>query len=281
MLWRCRDRVFDISERTLLMGIVNVTPDSFSDGGRTLEPSAASARARQMAAEGADLIDLGAESTRPGSAPVPAGEQIRRLQPVLETLSDDPVCISVDTSSPEVAEMALGLGARVVNDVTALGDPAMAAVVKGAGAGLVLMHMVGTPATMQQDPRYDDVATEVQTWLADRLATAKAAGIEPDAIVLDPGIGFGKLARHSLELIARLDRIVAIGRPVLIGISRKSFLGKPLDLPADERLEAGLAATAIAVHHGARIVRTHDVIATLRAVRAADAIRAARASVAP
>jgi dihydropteroate synthase len=280
MLWRCRDRIFDVSERTLLMGIVNLTPDSFSDAGRTLEPSAAAARAQQMV-EGADLIDLGAESTRPGAAPVPAGEQIRRLKPVLEALSGAPACLSVDTSSAEVAEMALGLGAQVVNDVTALGDPAMAGVVKGAGAGLVIMHMMGTPATMQQDPRYDDVATEVQTWLADRLATAKAAGIESDSIVLDPGIGFGKLARHSLELIARLDRIVALGRPVLIGISRKSFLGKPLDLPVDERLEAGLAATAIAVLHGARIVRTHDVTATLRAVRAADAVRAARAPAVP
>jgi dihydropteroate synthase len=281
MLWRCRDRIFDVSERTLLMGIVNLTPDSFSDAGRTLEPSAAAARAQQMMVEGADLIDLGAESTRPGAAPVPAGEQIRRLKPVLEALSGAPACLSVDTSSAEVAEMALGLGAQVVNDVTALGDPAMAGVVKGAGAGLVIMHMMGTPATMQQDPRYDDVATEVQTWLADRLATAKAAGIESDSIVLDPGIGFGKLARHSLELIARLDRIVALGRPVLIGISRKSFLGKPLDLPVDERLEAGLAATAIAVLHGARIVRTHDVTATLRAVRAADAVRAARAPAVP
>ena len=278
MLWRCRDRVFDLTDRTLLMGIVNVTPDSFSDPGRTFEPSAAVARARQMVGEGADLIDLGAESTRPGSAPVPAGQQIRRLKPVLEALSDAPVCLSIDSSSAEVAEMALGLGARVVNDVTALGDPAMAGVVKGAGAGVVLLHMLGTPATMQHDPRYDDVTTEVQTWLADRLATAKAAGIEPDSIAIDPGIGFGKLARHSLELIARLDRIVTLGRPVLIGISRKSFLGGPLDLPVDERLEAGLAATAIAVYHGARIVRTHDVTATRRAVCTGAAIRAARAS---
>jgi len=183
-----------------------------------------------------------------------------------------------DTTLPEVAEMGLTAGAKVVNDVSALGDPAMAGVVAAAQAGLVLMHMKGTPATMQDDPRYANVAVEVEEWLANRLAQARALGIESDAIALDPGIGFGKTARHSLELIAGLERIAELGRPVLVGISRKSFLGRPLDLPVEERLEAGLAATSVAVYLGARIVRTHDVTATLRAVRTADALRAARAS---
>lgn len=278
MRWNCRNRVFDVADRTLLMGIVNVTPDSFSDGGRAFAPDAAIERARLLISEGADIVDLGAESTRPGAEPVPAAEQIRRLRPVFEGLAGASAAISVDTTRAEVADMALGLGAHIINDISALGEPAMAALAARTGAGVVLMHMQGTPSTMQQDPRYDDVAAEVAAWLAARLAAATAAGIAPEALALDPGIGFGKTARHSLELIARLDRIVALGRPVLVGLSRKSFLGKPLDLPVDQRLEAGLAATAVAVFAGARIVRTHDVAATVRAVRTADAVRAARAS---
>jgi dihydropteroate synthase len=280
MRWRCRDRLFDLSDRTLVMGIVNVTPDSFSDGGRTYDPFSAIEHGRRLIAEGADLIDLGAESTRPGSEPVPAREQIRRLGPVLDALAGSGVCLSIDTASSEVAEHALAAGAEVVNDITALGDPAMAALVAASRAGLVLMHMQGTPATMQLAPHYEDAATEVAEWLADRLAMARAAGIEGEAVVLDPGIGFGKTARHSLELIARLEPLTALERPVLVGISRKSFLGKPLDLPVDQRLEAGLAATAIAVFLGARVVRTHDVAATLRAVRTAESIRAMRKSAA-
>jgi len=260
------------------MGILNLTPDSFSDGGLWRDPAAAVDAALRMLAEGADLIDLGAESTRPGSQPVPAPEQIRRLRPVVEALASAGLCLSIDTTLPEVAEMGLTAGAKVVNDVSALGDPAMAGVVAAAQAGLVLMHMKGTPLTMQDDPRYANVAVEVEEWLANRLAQARALGIESDAIALDPGIGFGKTARHSLELIAGLERIAELGRPVLVGISRKSFLGRPLDLPVEERLEAGLAATSVAVYLGARIVRTHDVTATLRAVRTADALRAARAS---
>lgn len=277
MIWRCRDREFDLSGRTLVMGVVNVTPDSFSDGGRYFAPGAAVAHARHLLAEGADLLDLGAESTRPGAAPVTAAEQIRRLAPVLEALAGEPgACVAVDTASAQVAEYALSRGARIVNDVTALADPRMAERVAATGAGVVLMHMAGAPATMQRDPRYDDAAREVGEWLAGRLAGASAAGIAAEAVALDPGIGFGKTVEHNLQLLARLGELSGTGRPLLVGVSRKSFLGKVLDLPVDQRLEGGLAAAAVAVFLGARIVRTHDVAATVHAVRVADALRAAR-----
>ena len=281
MIWRCRNRVFDSSQRTLVMGIVNVTPDSFSDGGRFLEPRSAVAHARRLAAEGADLIDLGAESTRPGSRPVPAEEQLRRLLPVVLELAKDGFDLSVDTASAAVAAQALEAGAVAINDVTALGDPAMAAVVSGAGAGLVLMHMRGTPATMQDEPRYEDAPREVRDWLAAQLEAAGRAGIAAECVALDPGIGFGKAVRHNLELLARLEELAALGRPVLVGASRKSFLGKLLDVPVDQRLEAGLAAAAVAVFLGAAIVRTHDVAATIKAVRIAEALRGARRSAVP
>ena len=273
LLWRCRERVLDLTERAAVMGVVNVTPDSFSDGGRFLDPAAAADRARRLAAEGADLIDLGAESTRPGAQPVSPAEQVRRLVPVLEALRDDGLCLSVDTASAEVADAALAAGAALVNDVTALRDPAMAAVVARSGAGVVLMHLRGTPATMQGEARYADVAIEVRDELAARLAAARAAGIEDDRIVVDPGIGFAKTAEQNHELLAGLPLLAELGRPVLVGVSRKSFLGKLLDLPVGERLEGGLAAAAIAVFLGARVVRTHDVRATVRALRVADALR--------
>jgi dihydropteroate synthase len=260
------------------MGVVNVTPDSFSDGGRFLDPADAIAHARRLLDEGADLLDLGAESTRPGADPVPAEEQIRRLEPVVEALArDTAACLSIDTADARVAARMLDRGAHVVNDVSALGDPAMAGVVVETGAGLVLMHMRGSPRTMQDEPRYDDVAREVRGFLAARLAAAVEAGIAEDAVVLDPGIGFGKTVDHNLELLARVDEIATLGRPVLVGVSRKRFLGALLGgAPPEERLEAGLAAAALAVARGARIVRTHDVRATARALRVADAVAAAR-----
>ena len=275
------------------MGIVNVTPDSFSDGGRYYEPSAAVAHARALLAEGADLLDLGGESTRPGSLPVPADEQWRRLGPVIEGLRREvpAACLSVDTSSAEVARRALAAGCHGVNDITALGDPEMAGVVAAADAGVVLMHMQGNPAIMQNTPRYDDVVREVGAYLAERRAMARSAGIADEAIAFDPGIGFGKSVAHSHALLANLDRLADAGRPVLVGISRKSFIGRtlpgpdrspndpgraPEPLPVEQRLEGGLAATAIAVMLGARIVRTHDVTATRRAVGMADALRAVR-----
>jgi dihydropteroate synthase len=277
MLWQCRDRAFDLANRTLVMGIVNITPDSFSDGGKYFAPEAAITHARRLLAEGADLLDLGAESTRPGAPPVPADEQWRRLSPVLEALArETEACLSVDTASASVAKRALAAGAHVVNDVTAMRDPAMAEVVAGAGAGLVLMHMRGTPADMQRDPSYHDAASEVAAHLAFRLEAARAAGIARDCVALDPGIGFGKTMQHSLELVARLESLTAFGRPVLVGVSRKSFIGRLLDRPVDQRLEGSLAAAAVAVFLGARIVRTHDVSATAPAVRVAEALRAAR-----
>ncbi len=277
MIWRCRGRVFDFARGPLIMGIVNVTPDSFSDGGRYLKPAAAVARIRELTALGADLIDLGAESTRPGSAHVAADEQLRRLMPVLEEIgTDTALCISVDTTNAAVAERALAAGAQIVNDVTGLSDPAMAGVVAHSGAGLVVMHMQGTPATMQRRPVYDDVVREVRDHLAGCCARARAAGVAQDALAIDPGIGFGKAIAHNYELLARLEELGEIGRPVLVGVSRKSFLGRELDLAADQRLECGLAATAIAVFHGASIVRTHDITQTIRAVRIAAATRAAR-----
>ena len=279
MIWRCRNVTFDLSARTLVMGILNVTPDSFSDGGRYLEPGAAVARGRELLAQGADLLDVGAESTRPGSAPVPAGEQLRRLEPVLRALASEPgVVLSVDTRSAEVAARSLEWGAQVVNDVSALGDPGMAAAVAPTGAGLVLMHMRGTPATMQGDLRYDDVVAEVAAHLRARMDLAAAAGIGEERIALDPGIGFGKSAEQSLRLLARTDDLARLGRPILVGTSRKSFLARLLgDAPPDRRLEASLAAATIATLLGARILRVHDVAESVRAVKVAEAARIARA----
>jgi len=275
MIWRCGAHAFDLASRTLVMGILNVTPDSFSDGGRYLEPAAAIARGRELLEQGADLIDVGAESTRPGSEPVPAAEQVHRLAPVLEGLTG--AVLSVDTASAEVAADAIRRGAALVNDVSAMRDPGMAAVVAGTGAGLVLMHMRGRPRTMQADTRYDDVVGEVEAFLRARLAAAVGAGIAADSVALDPGVGFGKSAGQSTALLAATGRLAAIGRPVLVGASRKSFLGRLTGEPdPDRRLEAGLAATAIAVFEGARIVRVHDVAATVKAVRVAEAARAAR-----
>jgi dihydropteroate synthase len=261
---------------TLIMGIVNVTPDSFVDGGRYLDPAAAVRHARAMAAEGADILDIGAESTRPGSPGVLASEERARLLPVLERLLDGPPCpVSVDTSKPDVAEAALALGAHMVNDVTALADgPALAQVCADHGAALTVMHMQGTPRTMQVEPRYDDLLGEVRARLETAVATAEDAGVAPDAICVDPGIGFGKTIAHNLTLLKRLDVFRALGKPILVGPSRKSFIGALLDqVPPAERLEGTLAACVMAVVAGAHIVRVHDVAAVRRAVRVAEAIR--------
>ena len=277
MRWRCRDRAFDLADRALVMGVLNVTPDSFSDGARYFHPDAAIARAKELLAEGADLIDVGAESTRPGSQPVPAEGQWRRLEPVLRELAKQPeICLSVDTTRAEVAARALDLGVRVINDVSALADPDMAKRVADAGAGAVLMHMRGTPADMQHDPSYRDAARQVRDWLGERLEWASGADIAHECLAVDPGIGFGKGLDHNLELIARLDEIAALDRPVVVGVSRKSFIGRLLDAPVDQRIEGGLAAAAIAVFLGATIVRVHDVAVTRRAVAIASAIRGAK-----
>jgi len=261
------------------MGIVNVTPDSFSDGGRYLDPGLAMARCHELLAEGADVLDLGGESTRPGSAEVSAAEQWRRLEPVLTEVArarPDAV-LSIDTRSAEVAERALGAGARIVNDVSALTDPAMAGVAGRASAGLVLMHMRGTPETMQRDTVYGDVTAEVAAYLRERIAVAVAAGVARECIALDPGIGFAKSAQGSLELLARIPELAAIGSPVLVGASRKSFLARLTgdEGPPQDRVPASLAAAAVAVWQGARILRVHDVAATVRVVTIARAAKQA------
>jgi dihydropteroate synthase len=262
--------------RALIMGIVNVTPDSFADGGRYLEPAAAVRQARALVAEGADLLDVGAESTRPGSPGVSADEERARLLPVLERLLDDPPCpVSVDTSKPEVAEAALALGAHMINDVTALaGGPEMARLCAEHGAGLAVMHIQGTPRTMQADPRYDDLLAEVRDELRAAVTAAESAGVAPESLCVDPGIGFGKTVDHNLTLLKRLDAFRPLGKPILVGPSRKSFIGALLDrVPPAERLEGTLAACVMAVVAGAHIVRVHDVAAVRRAVRVAEAIR--------
>jgi dihydropteroate synthase len=266
-----------VRPRTVLMGIVNVTPDSFSDGGRFLDPEAAIAQARALAAEGAEILDLGAESTRPGSRPVSAAEEQERLLPVLVRLLAGPPClVSIDTTKPEVAEAALARGAHMVNDVTGLaGGPDLARVCARYGAGLCLVHMQGTPATMQEDPHYDDLLGEVRARLAAAVATAEAAGVAPEAILVDPGIGFGKTVSHNLTLLKRLDALAPLGKPILVGPSRKRFIGSLLDLPPTERLEGTLAACTAAVRSGAHLLRVHDVAAVRRAVRVAEAIQSA------
>jgi dihydropteroate synthase len=279
VIWRCRDVAFDLTDRVLVMGIVNVTPDSFSDGGRYLDPGLAVARCHELLAEGADLLDLGGESTRPGSATVAPGEQWRRLEPVLAQVvrARPDAVLSVDTRSAEVAERALAAGARIVNDVSALSDAAMAGVVARAGAGLVLMHMRGTPETMQRQTEYADVTIEVSGYLRERIEAAVAAGVARECIAVDPGIGFAKSAQGSLELLARIPELARLGTPVLVGASRKSFLARLTgdEGPPRERVPASLAAAALATWQGAHILRVHDVAATVRAVKIASAARKA------
>ena len=258
------------------MGVVNVTPDSFSDGGVYLRPDDAIAAVRRMAAEGAAIVDVGGESTRPGSEGVSAGEELRRIETVLEAVAGE-VPVSVDTSKAAVARRALQLGAEMVNDVTALrADPELAEVVAGGGAYLCLMHMLGTPRTMQDDPRYEDVASEVAAFLEERLAFAVGAGVPEELICLDPGIGFGKTTEQNFELVRRLDVLLALGRPVVVGFSRKSSLGKVAGDPKATTgpLAASLAAAVTAYERGAAILRVHDVRETVQALAVAQAVTA-------
>ena len=258
--------------RPSVMGVVNVTPDSFSDGGIHLDPDVAAAAARRMVEDGASIVDIGGESTRPGAESVSVDEELRRVVPVLEGLASAPV--SIDTSKAEVARRALELGAEMVNDVTALlADPELAQVVADADAYLCLMHMQGEPRTMQADPRYDDVAAEVAAFLEERLAFAVEAGIREDRICLDPGIGFGKTVAHNLELLRRLDVLLALGRPVLVGFSRKSTLGRLLGDPSATTgtAAASVGAALAAYERGATILRVHDVREHVEALTAAAA----------
>lgn len=273
MPWRCGRFALPVEERTLVMGVLNVTPDSFSDGRRFLAAEAAIEHGRRLIAEGADVLDIGGESTRPGAEPVPAQEELRRVLPVIEALAGAGVPLSVDTRKPEVARAALEAGACIVNDVEALRAPEMARLCAAQGAGVVLMHMQGQPGTMQRAPAYRDVVAEVADFLRERSGFAEKAGIARDRIVVDPGIGFGKALEHNVALLAGLGRLRELGYPLLVGLSRKSFLGELAGVAEPgQRLHAGLAAAALAIAEGADILRTHDVRATVEAARVADAI---------
>jgi dihydropteroate synthase len=259
--------------RPSVLGVVNVTPDSFSDGGLFLRPDAAVTEARGLIAEGAAIVDVGGESTRPGSEGVSLEEELARVEPVLARLAD--VAVSIDTSKAEVARRALELGACMVNDITALrGEPELAGVVADADAYLCLMHMLGEPRTMQDDPRYDDVVSEVKAFLEERLAFAVGAGIPEEHVCLDPGIGFGKTVEHNVELLTRLDELVAVGRPVLVGASRKRFLGRLLGDPEalTGPLAASVAAAVLAFERGASLFRAHDVREHVEALAVAGAL---------
>ena len=245
-----------------IMGVVNVTPDSFSDGGLYLDPAAAVEHALELVHEGAAILDLGGESTRPGAEPVPLAEELRRVLPVIDGLvaAGTQAQISIDTSKAAVAEAALGAGATLVNDVTAFrADREMAALVAASGADCCLMHMLGEPRTMQHDPRYDDVVSEVKAFLEERMAYAISAGVAEERILVDPGIGFGKTGAHNLELLNRLDELVTLGRPVVVGTSRKSFLGRLTGRASDERLAGTIATNVLAYERGASVFRVHDV----------------------
>ena len=265
----------------LVMGIVNVTPDSFSDGGSYLEADAAIAHGRELLAAGADLLDIGGESTRPGAAAVGAAEEIARVAPVIEALAGDGATVSVDTSKAVVAEAALSAGAGIVNDVTALADPEMASVCAARGPGLILMHMKGTPRTMQDNPVYGDVVVEVREFLAERMRLAIDAGIDEGGIWLDPGIGFGKTVEHNLELIARLGELADLGRPIVIGASRKNFIGAITGREVGDRLGGSIATNVLGLVHGADVLRVHDVAETIQAVRVAERIIGPDGGVAP
>jgi dihydropteroate synthase len=271
---RVGDRVLPTGRRCLLMGVVNVTPDSFSDGGRYLDPEAAVAHGLDLVAEGADLLDVGGESTRPGATDVPEAVELDRVLPVVEELARTAgVPVSIDTRKAAVAAAALAAGATMVNDVSAgRHDPDLLGVAAEARVPLVLMHMLGTPATMQDDPRYDDVVAEVEAFLAERCQAAEAVGVDHQALVVDPGIGFGKRDRDNYALLDQLARFTRLGHPVMVGTSRKGFIGRALDSPADQRVEGTAATVVWAVERGARIVRVHDVAPMVRAVRMTEAM---------
>ena len=271
-VWRHRTGELSL-DRTRVMGVLNVTPDSFSDGGLFYEPDAAIRRGLEMVEQGADLIDIGGESTRPRSDPVSAEEEWRRVGPVLESLSRKAdVPLSIDTMKPEVARKAIQAGASIVNDVSGMRDPVLVRTVAETHAGVVAMHMLGNPKTMQEHPEYADVLGEVKAFLAGRIAALETAGVASASIAVDPGIGFGKSLDHNLALMRGLEELAALGHPVVVGLSRKSFIGKLGAGEKGERLPASLAAAALAVSRGAQVVRAHDVLETVRAMRVVDAL---------
>jgi dihydropteroate synthase len=274
MNFRCGTFRLDLSQ-PLVMGIVNVTPDSFSDGGQHLQRDAALAHAQQLIAEGADMLDVGGESTRPGARPVGIQEELDRVLPVIEGLRGAPVPVSIDTFKPEVMRAAISAGADMVNDINALQDAAAMKVVAASQAAVCLMHKQGNPQTMQQQPEYQDVVAEVGAFLRERSAAAEAAGIQRDRIAIDPGFGFGKTLAHNLALLRALNRLAEPGVAVLAGLSRKSMLGTLTGQDVAHRLPASVAAALIAVQHGANIVRVHDVSATVDALRIWNAVNGA------
>lgn len=274
--WRCRERTLEIGKRALIMGVVNVTPDSFSDGGQHSTTESAVAHAIRLVNEGADILDIGGESSRPGAEPVPLAEELRRAIPVVEQLVRvTNVPISVDTIKPEVARQTLSAGACIINDITALNDSQMIDVVREFGAGVVLMHMQGTPQTMQQNPSYGNVVAEVGAFLEERIRSLVEQGIAPETIAIDPGIGFGKTHEHTLEQLRHLVEYQRFGRPVCLGVSRKGFLGIITGRPRHERAVASVAVACHALANGAaQIIRVHDVAQHRDAVRVFEALAA-------
>jgi dihydropteroate synthase len=272
MHWRCLNRVVDLT-RPVVMGILNLTSDSFSDGGRYLRPEAALDRAAEMTSEGAAIIDIGGESTRPGAVGVEESIETERVVPIIERIARTlDVTISIDTSKPGVMAAAAAAGAHIVNDVYALRAPGAREWAAGSGVGVCLMHMQGEPRTMQQQPHYQDVVAEVSEFLVRARESCLSAGVARDAIVLDPGVGFGKGLEHNMTLLKELPRLVALGSPILVGVSRKSFIGRVLERSTEERLYGGLGLAALAVSMGARIIRTHDVAPTRDAIRMVAAV---------
>ncbi|MCR4299559.1 MAG: dihydropteroate synthase [Gallionella sp.] len=271
MFLHCGQFQLDLS-RPLVMGIVNVTPDSFSDGGQHLQREAAIAHAQRLIAEGADIIDIGGESTRPGALPVSVQEELDRVLPIIEGLRGAPVPISIDTCKPEVMRAAIAAGVQMVNDINALQDVAAMNAAAAGNVAVCLMHKQGNPQTMQLQPRYQDVVAEVSAFLRERIAAAQAAGIARERIVIDPGFGFGKMLAHNLDLLRHLDKLRELGVPVLVGLSRKSMLGALTGQDANHRVSASVAAAMIAVQHGASIVRVHDVCETVDALKIWNAV---------
>lgn len=272
--WCLRSRVLSFGKGPLLMGIVNVTPDSFSDGGKFHSHQAAVARALTLLDDGADIVDIGGESTRPFAAPVAAGEEAARVLPVIAEIHRlrPEAVLSIDTSKAEIAREAIAAGAEIVNDVTALGgDPHMIEVVRAGGAGVCVMHMRGTPQTMQDDPRYDDVVAEVRNFLQDRAAQLIAAGVEQSRIAIDPGIGFGKTHQHNLNLMASCDQLHALGYPIVVGHSRKAFIGKLIGDKSADRTAGTIGGALALARQGVQIVRVHEVRATAEALRLFEA----------
>ena len=274
MLWRTKTREFDLHKRALLMGILNVTADSFSDGGRYLDPDHAVAHAQEMSAAGADIIDVGGESTRPGAEPVPEDEEMRRVLPVIERLArDTPSVISIDTMKPAVARAAVEYGAAIINDVTGLRNPAMREVVRVTGAGAIAMHMQGTPQDMQRAPHYEDVVAEIKDFFRQTLNACLASGVDVMRLAFDPGIGFGKTVPHNLAIVRNLDSMRVGGRPLVLGVSRKSFLGKLVGSEAlEDRAWPTVTLTSYGRTRGANVFRVHDVLPNAQALRMTEAL---------